>query len=153
MNPARTEPARTVSDSIVVDAPAAVIFDLLADPQRHGAIDGSGSLLAPVQGPARLGLGDTFGMKMRIVLPYRVTNTVVEFELDRRIAWQHAARHVWRYELSPDGPDRTTVTETWDWSGSPVARPMELMKFPAKNTQSIRRTLRRLKQVIEDGTG
>lgn len=140
---------RVVSDSIVIDAPAAKIFDLLADPRRHGSIDGSGALRGTVSGPERLGLGDRFGMQMRIVLPYRVTNTVVEYEPDRRIAWQHVARHTWRYELSPAGPDQTTVTESWDWSGSPVARPMELMGFPAKNTQAIRRTLRRLKQVIE----
>lgn len=141
---------RIVSDSIVIDAPAGRIFDLLADPRRHATFDGSGSLRTTISGPQRLGPGDRFGMQMRIVLPYRVTNTVTEYEQDRRIAWQHLARHTWRYELAADGPDRTTVTESWDWSGSPVARPMELMHFPARNAQSIRRTLRRLKQVMED---
>jgi hypothetical protein len=40
-------------------------------------------------------------MHMRIRLPYRVTNRVVELEPDRRIAWCHFARAVWRYDLPP----------------------------------------------------
>jgi hypothetical protein len=50
-------------------------------------------------------------------LPYRTTNTVIEFEQDRRIAWQTTmlgglvGGRIWRYELSPtDGG--TLVRET-----------------------------------------
>lgn len=141
---------RTVSASIEIEAPPEQIFALLADPRRHGEIDGSGMLRDTVHGPERLGAGDRFGMQMRLVLPYRVVNTVVEFEEGRVIAWQHFARHTWRYELAPLADGRTRVTESWDWSRSPVALPMELAGIPARNHQAIRRTLRRLKAVMEE---
>jgi hypothetical protein len=31
-------------------------------------------------------MGSTFGMSMQMGVPYSMTNTVIEFELDRRIA-------------------------------------------------------------------
>lgn len=141
---------RIVSDSTVIDASPEQIFNLLADPRQHRRIDGSGMLQETLIGPDRLSLGATFGMKMKFVLPYRVTNTVVEFEENKSIAWQHLAKHTWRYELeSYNGA--TLVTESWDWSSSPVAFPMELGKFPAKNKKAITASLARLKETIEAG--
>jgi uncharacterized protein YndB with AHSA1/START domain len=99
---------------IQVDAPAQAVFDVLADPAQHPAFDGSGTVLAQVSGPRRLALGARFGMGMRIRLPYRTDNTVVEFEEGRRIAWCHFNRHRWRYELEPAGEGSTLVTETFD---------------------------------------
>ncbi len=142
---------RIVSESIQIAAPPEQVFDLLADPSRHRLIDGSGMLRGTISGPQRLHQGARFGVNMRMVLPYRVTNTVVEYEENRRIAWQHAARHTWRYELQPTADGGTSVTESWDWSASPVARPMELVKLPARNTLAIRQSLQRLKQVLESG--
>ena len=112
-----------VSVERVVPAPPERIFDLLADPRRHKDIDGSGTLVQAVEGPERLSLGAVFGMDMCIGAPYRMTNTVVEFEEGRRIAWQPrpasavASRaiggRIYRYELTPvEGG--TLVRETWD---------------------------------------
>jgi len=143
--------ARIVSDSILVDCAAEKIFDILADPRQHRRIDGSGAITGSLSGPERLSLGAEFGMQMKIGLPYRITNTVVEYDEDRLIAWQHRARHTWRYQLDPDG-ERTRVTESWDWSASPVARLMELWRFPAKNKNAIRATLIRLKRAAESGS-
>lgn len=140
--------AQLVSDSIVIDASPGRIFDVLADPRQHSLIDGSGALQGTVSGPDRLSQGARFGMSMKIGLPYRVTNTVIEYDENRRIAWQHMARHTWRYELEPVG-DGVRVTETWDWSTSPVGRLMELVGFPAKNKHAIRQSLIRLKRVTE----
>jgi len=139
---------RIVSDSIVIDASPEQVFDILADPRRHRLIDGSGSVQGTLSGPDRLSHGARFGMNMRIGLPYRITNTVIEYDENRRIAWQHWARHTWRYELEPAGAG-VRVTESWDWSTSPVARVMELVRFPAKNKLAIRQTLIRLKQQSE----
>jgi uncharacterized protein YndB with AHSA1/START domain len=134
---------RAVSASALVAAPPDAVFALLADPRRHHELDGSGSVRRAVSGPQRLQLGDRFGMHMRIGLPYRVTNRVVELEPDRRIAWCHFARAIWRYELRPaDGG--TLVTETFDWAGSPFARGIERLGWPARNARSIAATLRRL---------
>jgi len=112
-----------VSVERVINAPPDVIFALLADPSRHQDFDGSGSVRDAKEQPERLRLGSTFGMSMKMVVPYSMVNEVVEFEQDRRIAWQPRMRalawlsggRVWRYELEPvDGGTR--VTETWDIS-------------------------------------
>lgn len=138
---------RTVTASVVVAAPPAEVFALLANPHRHREFDGSGTLRAAVSGPERLALGDRFGMRMRIALPYRITNRVVEFEDDRLIGWCHPARAVWRYELEPVGSG-TRVTETFDFRGSPVAKGIELAGMHRGNARSIRDTLRRLQEIF-----
>ena len=107
----------------VIAAPAQKIFDLLADPSRHPEIDGSGSVRAATRGSQRLVLGSTFTMSMKLGVPYSTVSEVVEYEPDRRIAWQtystikwlarFGGGRIWRYELEPvDGG--TLVRETWD---------------------------------------
>jgi len=112
-----------VSVERVINAPPDAIFALLADPSRHQDFDGSGTVRDAKDLPERLRLGSTFGMSMKMVVPYSMVNEVVEFEEDRRIAWQPRMRalawvsggRVWRYDLEPvDGGTR--VTETWDIS-------------------------------------
>lgn len=142
---------RCVSDTIVIDATPEKIFAVLADPRRHQEIDGSSSVRGGVSGPPRLSLGATFGMRMQIVLPYRVTNTVAEFEEGRLIAWHHAGKARWRYELTAGVNGQTEVRESFDWSRSPLARGIELARFPVRNRTSIRQSLIRLKQLVEAG--
>ncbi|MCX6462737.1 MAG: SRPBCC family protein [Pseudonocardiales bacterium] len=138
---------RTVTASAVVAAPPAEVFALIANPHRHHEFDGSGTVQAAVSGPERLGMGDRFGMKMKIKLPYRITNRVVEFEQDRLIGWCHPARAIWRYELEPvEGGTR--ITETFDFRNSPVAKGIELAGMHRGNAKSIRDTLRRLQQIF-----
>ena len=141
----------TVTVERVIAAPPERIFDLLADPRRHREIDGSGTVRDAVEGPARLSPGAVFGMNMKIGGPYQMTNTVVEFEEGRRIAWQPRPTNtaagkviggrIYRYELEPV-PGGTLVRETWDirqervppllWSLRPLVR------------RSMERTLERL---------
>lgn len=143
---------RRVTASTVVAAPPHEVFALLADPHRHHEFDGSGSVRAAVSGPRRLALGDRFGMHMKITLPYRITNEVVEFEADRRIAWCHFAKARWRYELEPvEGGTR--ITETFDYGVGRFARVLELARFPEANRTSIRDTLRRLKAIFGEPAG
>lgn len=131
--------------SRLIEAPADRIFDLLVDPAKHQLIDGSGSVRGAVsQRPRRLALGDRFGMRMRIGLPYSIKNTVVEFEEGRLIAWRHFSGHRWRWQLDDQGDGTTMVTETFDWSTARSPRAIELLGFPAKNRQGIENTLRRL---------
>lgn len=135
---------RTVTGSTVVAAPPAEVFALIANPHRHHEFDGSGTVRGATSGPERLALGDRFGMDMKIRLPYRITNRVVEFEPDRLIGWCHPAKAIWRYELEPVDGGGTRVTETFDYAGSPVARGIELFGMQKGNAKSIRDTLRRL---------
>jgi uncharacterized protein YndB with AHSA1/START domain len=139
--------AKQVSTERVIAAPAATIFDVLADPNKHAVIDGSESIQRVVSGPDRLGPGSKFGMAMRIGLPYRITNTVVEFEEGRRIGWCHFAKNVWRYELEPvDGG--TCVRETFDWSRGRFTPALNALNVPKKNLASMEKTLERLDRYV-----
>jgi hypothetical protein len=99
------------------------IFDLLANPSRHHEIDGSGSVVRQKSGPTRLALGSTFVMSMKYKIPYSTASTIVEFQENRRIAWQTYSTikllsrwgggRIWSYELQPL-ENGTLVMETWD---------------------------------------
>lgn len=138
---------------ITIHAPAAVIFDLLADPRAHAQFDGSGTVRDQVTGPDRLTQGATFGMSMRIVVPYTMTNTVEEFEADRRIAWRHVGRHRWRYELEPLDSMTTIVTETFDGRTALFPPALKLINAYDNNQKAILKTLVRLKALAESRAG
>jgi hypothetical protein len=143
-----SNPAKIVSRSVVVPAPAADIFNLLADPRRHHEIDGSGSVqAAELDAPERLSLNTKFGMKMKILVPYKMMNTVVEFEEGARIGWRHIGGHVWRYILEPvEGG--TKVTEQFDMNTSKSQLGLKIMNAPSNNAKSIEKTLANLVRVF-----
>ena len=97
-----------------IKAPPKVIFDLIADPKNHTKIDGSGMLKGELRAPERLYLGASFGMKMRLGIPYIIKNTVLEFEENKSVAWRHLLHNVWRYELIEIDPRTTLVIQSWD---------------------------------------
>jgi hypothetical protein len=118
-------------------APAHDIFQVLANPVRHPELDGSGSLRGAVSTRMISGVGDVFVMQMYFAHlgDYQMNNHVVEYEQDRRIGWEPEAGrghpdaasggsesrwgHRWSYQLTPDGPDATVVTEIYDCSQAP----------------------------------
>ncbi|MBW8172630.1 SRPBCC family protein [Ornithinimicrobium sp. Arc0846-15] len=142
-----------VSESMVINAPASTIFNIVADPRQHSRIDGSGTVQSVVIGPERLSRGAEFGAQMKMFgVPYKISNRVVEFEEGTLIAWRHFGGHRWRYELRPIGENETVVTESFDYSrykGLP-AKIIEKANFPTKNRAGIVETLRKLKLAAED---
>jgi uncharacterized protein YndB with AHSA1/START domain len=143
-----TETARVVSVERLIHATPEKIFDLLADPAQHSRFDGSDTVKGARGNPARLSLGVQFSMDMRIGVPYRIKNTVVEFEEGRRIAWQHFAHNVWRYELEPVDAG-TRVRESFDWTNGRARKGIELMGYPEKNRKGMEATLERLAYLVE----
>jgi uncharacterized protein YndB with AHSA1/START domain len=141
--------SKSVSAERIIHAPPERVFAVLADPARHPEIDGSGSVRHPRPGnPVRLSLGARFAMDMRIGMPYRITNEVVEFEENRRIGWRHWAHNVWRYELEPvEGGTR--VRETFDYSNGRGQLLLRVTGTARKNQQSIEKTLERLAEFCE----
>ncbi len=133
-----------------IDAPAADIFAIVADPTRHKDIDGSGTVQEASGDPRQLELGDKFGMKMKWGVPYSMKSTVVEFEQDRLIAWAHIGGHRWRYELEPLDDHRTRVTETFDWSTSKMPWALEWMNIPEGHVDNVEGTLEQLEAVVTD---
>ena len=131
----------TMSDGFVsvsrrIDAPAERLFALLADSANHPLIDGSGMVREPAPAVRLSRTGDSFLMDMHRKGDgyYQVRNEVVEYESGRRLTWEPVrvaaspeeqedigdpARYRWGYELSPEGPGATVVTETFDCTRSP----------------------------------
>jgi hypothetical protein len=131
-----------VSRRVVVDAPAAELFALLADPYRHGEVDGSGTVGGTVAGPAPLQLGDRFTVRMTFHgLPYRLTSTVTGLEEDRLVEWRHPFGHHWRWQFREVATGRTEVTETWDFAASRRPAFLELIRYERVNAAGIERTL------------
>jgi hypothetical protein len=148
--------------SLRIDAAAPDIFEILADPGRHLDLDGSGMLREGASNSVISGIGDIFVMKMhnQALGDYEMNNHIVEYELNRRIGWEpelRVAEHPdgaptpvgnrpgqrWSFELTPDGPDATVVTEIYDCSRAP-----ELVRSIVDNgngwVKSMSKTLERL---------
>jgi len=141
-----------VCSSRIIPASAAKVFDLLATPSLHSKIDGSGTVMGTIHGPERLYLSAKFGMQMKLLVPYRITNTVVEFEENRLIAWRHFGGHIWRYRLceagEAGGSPMTEVTECFDYSTARSVRFIQLIDAPVRNLISIEKTLEKMEQVF-----
>jgi uncharacterized protein YndB with AHSA1/START domain len=137
---------RKVARQVVVNAPAAEVFALVADPHRHPELDGSGTVRdTAVKGPDKLSQGARFSVGMKQYgFPYKITSRVTAFEDDRLVEWQHPLGHRWRWELQQTSPTTTKVTETFDYSTAKSPKMLEIMGFDKKNGDGISATLRAL---------
>lgn len=151
-----------------IGAPAHDIFQVLADPGKHTDLDGSGMLRGTVSSEPVRGVGDVFVMKMfhGPLGDYEMNNHIVEFEQDRRIGWEPKAGRGhpnaatpdpgdedgegwgqrWSFELTPDGPDATIVTEIYDCSSAPEEQRVNMDNGNVW-TKAMARTLERLDQL------
>jgi Polyketide cyclase / dehydrase and lipid transport len=139
------------------------IFSVLSDAAQHSLIDGSGMLQGTGDRPREpLAEGVTFGMGMKMVMRYSTVNTVVEFEQDRRIAWQTGPKgtwgrwvggRIWRYQLEPVG-DGTKVVESWDITPDHQRALLKLGDiYSSKTRRDMERTLARLDVLVTSGPG
>ena len=122
-----------------VEGSAAAVFALLSDPGRHPDLDGSGMLVDLVTPGFLTGVGNVFTMRMHndFLGDYTIDNHVVEFDPERRLAWEpvlsatareeakanigHNLHHRWGYELEMVDPTGTLITEFFDCSRSSEA--------------------------------
>ncbi|CAN5757745.1 SRPBCC family protein [soil metagenome] len=153
-----TDPQDVVTVERLIPAEAGAIFDLIAHPSKHREIDGSGT----VQGAKgatkgeRLELGSTFGMSMKMGLPYSMNSTVIEFEEGRRLAWQTrgpgpfgklVGGRIWRYELEPVD-EGTLVKESWDISQESVLTKLAVKGQGKKTAENMSATLARIEDLL-----
>lgn len=134
----------SISATIEVDAPPGEVFDFLRRPANHALISGDQTVRSVAAGPAAVGLGDRFGMKMKLGVPYRMTSEVVEFDADRLIAWSHFGGHRWRWEVDalPDG--RSVVTETFDLAPARAPALLRLVGYPKRHEANVVNSVVRL---------
>jgi uncharacterized protein YndB with AHSA1/START domain len=150
-----TDSGDVVTVERFIPASADRIFALIADPNRHHDIDGSGTVRNAKNVPTKLELGSKFGMSMKLGIPYSMESTVIEYEQDRRLAWQTrppgripgklAGGRIWRYELEPvEGG--TQVKESWDISHEVV----KVLVRPArgKTIEAMNKTLETIEKLL-----
>lgn len=114
-----------------IAAGPAEIFAVLADPSRHQNTEPTDWVRDAVDTAPIAGAGQMFAMNMYLTRAggdYVTHNLVNVFDEDRAIGWMpgvldDTGAHTpggwfWRYDLVPNG-DRTDVTLTYDWSGTP----------------------------------
>ncbi|MCW2601617.1 MAG: Polyketide cyclase/dehydrase [Frankiales bacterium] len=146
-----------VSVERVIPASPEAIFALIADPRRHHELDGSGTVKTVRNAPEKLELGSEFGMNMRVVLPYAMKSRVIEYDENRRLAWQTvpaypltdklAGGRIWRYELEPvEGG--TLVRESWDISQERALTRAMVRQAAAQTAKNMEATLARIEAVL-----
>jgi hypothetical protein len=141
---------RQVSRSVEVDAPAAELYAMVADPRRHHELDGSGTVGDNIKVPAKLVVGSKFSTKMKMYgTPYRITSRVTALKPGELVEWRHPVGHRWRWEFEPLSPTRTRVTETFDYREAGAIKNglkyYERMGFRKANAAGIEATLAKLR--------
>ncbi|WP_149359438.1 SRPBCC family protein [Lolliginicoccus suaedae] len=115
-----TDDTHVVQASRIINAPAARIFELIADPAQQPSWDGNDNLAEAPAGQRVRSVGEVFTMTTK--KGNTRENHVVEFTEGRLIAWTPADvgkppfGHLWRWEVEPLGHNESRVTHTYDWS-------------------------------------
>jgi hypothetical protein len=138
-----------VSRCIDVNAPAAELFAMVADPRRHHELDGSDTVGDNMACPDPIVPGSRFTTKMRMFgVPYRITSTVTAVRPDELFEWRHPVGHRWRWEFAALSPTVTRVTETFDFrDAGPIKNALKYyqrMGFAKGNAKGIEATLTKL---------
>lgn len=142
---------RIATASRDVEARAAEIFELIADPSQQPRWDGNDNLAEASAGQRVRAAGEVFTM---LTTKGNVReNHVAEFDEGRLIAWRPAEAgqepfgHLWRWELQPLGASSTRVTHTYDWTGL-----TDETRFPrarATTPEKLQASLERLAALVE----
>jgi uncharacterized protein YndB with AHSA1/START domain len=137
---------RVVRATGVIGAPAADVFEEIADPSRQPAWDGNDNLDHAEAGQRVTAVGDVFVMIN--AKGSERHNHVVEFEEGRRIAWRPAEPgkkppgHLWRWELRPIDGGRTEIVHTYDWTD--LEDPNRLPRARATTAERLQASIDRL---------
>ena len=146
-----TDEQRVVSATRDVAAPAARLFELIADPAWQPTWDGNDNLAEAAAGQRVRSVGDVFTMTLTMGAVRE--NHVVEFEEGRLIAWRPSEPgapppgHLWRWQLEPIDDANTRVTHTYDWSA--LTDELRLVRARATTTDKLQASLERLASLAE----
>lgn len=164
MTEATPDPDRyRVSATRRIPAPAERIFAVIASPQGHVDIDGSGSVIA-TSAASVTAVGDVFVMEMDRrpigdqpdMAEYTVSNLVSIYEQDRVLAWMPGVQgrspfgHSYGYVLEPVDDTTTDVTSYCDWS-TVREKWRDAPNWPVIPASTLARSLERLEEVVTRG--
>jgi hypothetical protein len=148
--------------STTIEATAEAVFAVLANPSTHVDIDGTGWVREALDGDRITASGQVFRMAMyhenHPNKNYEMANRVEVFDEPRAIAWQPGQESsetgeldfggwIWRYDLEPVGPARTSVTLTYDWSAVPQET-REYIHFPPFAQDHLDNSLQHLSDLV-----
>jgi hypothetical protein len=148
----------TMIATIIIPALAETVFDVLADPTTHPAIDGTGWLREALDSAPVTGAGQTFRVAMyhdgHPAKNYEMVNKVVVYDRPHAIAWEPGqdlagdgdlsfGGWIWRYDIRSVGSSEAHVTLTYDWSAvAPDLR--EHIQFPPFDPAHLENSLKHL---------
>jgi len=157
-----------------ISAPAKVVFAVLADPNTHAAIDGTGWVRQPLDSERLREPGQIFRMAMyndnHPNKFYEMVNKVVVCDPPNAISWKPGqdvsspqalldrapedgnlafGGWIWRYDLMPVGPSETEVRLTYDWSAVPPS--VGNIEFPPFAPEHLDNSLRNLAGLAVQG--
>ncbi|MEH3139877.1 MAG: SRPBCC family protein [Mycobacterium kyogaense] len=136
-----------------IDASADAVFDVLSNPNRHPALDGSGFVRSVHHADRIQKVGDVFTMNMagdHMGGEYKTDNHVTGYVKDKLLAWQTAPAGTeppgweWLWEIDAQGPNATLVRHTYDWSKVTDKDLLKKVKFPLVTEDQLADTLSRL---------
>ncbi|MGV9676666.1 SRPBCC family protein [Nocardia sp. NPDC003482] len=146
-----TEENRIASAEREIAAPAATIFELIADPAQQPRWDGNDNLAEAAAGQRVRAAGEVFRTTLTVGAVRE--NHVEEFTEGRLIAWRPAEPgatppgHLWRWELEPLDEGRTLVRHTYDWTR--LTDEKRLARARATTPDKLRASLDRLAELAE----
>ena len=135
----------------LIDAPAAVIFDILSNPERHPETDASGTVVSDEKTNRIKAVGDVFRMNMTSNAgrgrepEYQTDNHVTGFIENKLIAWRPGPTDAdepfgweWLYELEPQGSEATLVRLSYRWGDvdKNTVNQVGLPKFEASDLEA-----------------
>lgn len=136
-----------------IEAPVDAVFDVLSNPERHQALDGSGFVRSVDHADRIQKVGEKFTMNMQgdhMGGEYQTDNVVSGYIKDKLLAWKTAPAGneppgwEWLWELESQGPNETLVRHTYDWSKVTDKKLLEQIKFPLVTEDQLNDTLARL---------
>ena len=156
-----------INVTTTIEASPDAVFEVLADPTTHAAIDGTGWVRESLDGARLTETGQTFRMAMyhenHPDKDYEMENEVVVFDPPRTIAWKPGQRSsetgelefggwVWRYDLEATGASGTTVTLSYDWSAvpPPIREEIPFPPFGQRPPRALAGAPRRARAVVAD---
>ena len=151
-----------VRATTTTNAPVEDVFDALADPTKHPAIDGTGWVHEAIDSKPLTSTGQVFRITMYHANHpdgyYEMANRVETFERPKAISWQPGQEDgdgnlrfggwIWRYDLVSTGPSQTRVTLTYDWSAVPESRRAHLPPLPPFPPEHLDNSLAHLAQLV-----